>query len=1140
MSFTVGGYTLTGGTLGFDGTAPTVSVSTGTAAIASLLAGSAGLTKLGSGTLALSGANTFTGSLTVAAGALSINSWNNSSSNGPLGNSSTPVTLGSATSSGMLIYTGSNIRPPSTVRGINLAAGGGVIRMGGSGRDGGYVHINGSSITGSGPLTIDSPGMTRFLIVGSGSFTGPVTVQAGELQANVTSGATFTPFGVGTNGLGSAMTVNAGAILTVYSAANTPTILLGSLAGSGTVRRDSESTIVTLRIGGDDTSTTFSGRLQDAFAPVKVGAGTLTLSGSNSYTGATSVNAGVLALGTSTALAGGGNLSFGGGTLRFSAANTVDYSGRIKSSGSSVSIDTNSQSVTFGSSIDSTNTGGLTKLGAGTLTLSGSNSYTGSTRLGSGTLVVGNASALAASTLDMNSADSGSVTFSQDSTLGGLTGSRDLDMGTRTLSIGNNNQSTTYSGRLSNGGLTKLGSGTLTLSGSNSYTGATSVNAGVLALGTSTALAGGGNLSFGGGTLRFSAANTVDYSGRIKSSGSSVSIDTNSQSVTFGSSIDSTNTGGLTKLSSGTLTLSGSNSYSGNTTISGGRLTLSGNGVLGSGSYAGAIANAGELVIGSDVAQTLSGAITGTGSLTKSGAGTLTLSGASNFSGAVTINGGVVSVASWNNANTAGVWGGAGSLIAMNGARINYTGATASGNLRGVNLASGNNTIDVASGATLNFAASNSFQSNGGNLVKEGAGTLQLGSPAVANSIFTGKATINSGTLEWFGAGSMPSPASLVSDFLTINNGAAFALSYSDVGTSVSANIGIRLSGNATILSGTGSDASHTIAGPITDGATPGSLLKTGAGRLTLTGSNSFTGSTRSVSGTLTVGNASALAASTLDMNSADSGGVTFSQNSTLGGLSGSRNLDMGTRTLSIGNNNQSTTYSGGLSSGALTKIGTGALTLSGSNSYTGATRVAAGSLLVNGTLGATAVTVESGGLLGGSGVIGGSVSVLAGGTFSPGNSPGLLTSGPLSLAGTTLMEIDGLAPRGGIGGYDATDVTGLLTYGGSMLIDFGSGITSAFDNNTTFNLFDFTSWTGSFTSITTANDGSFYAGLTFANSGNNDRWTATKGTQTLEFTHSTGNLVIVPEPHAAVLAGCGVAAAAWGLSRRRRRGTNA
>jgi autotransporter-associated beta strand protein len=259
-----------------------------------------------------------------------------------------------------------------------------------------------------------------------------------------------------------------------------------------------------------------------------------------------------------------------------------------------------------------------------------------------------------------------------------------------------------------------------------------------------------------------------------------------------------------------------------------------------------------------------------------------------------------------------------------------------------------------------------------------------------------------------------------------------------------------------------------------------------------------------------------------------------------LGSLAGSGTVrsESGAYTLRVGGDGTSTTFSGAITSGnalSLTKVGAGTLTLGGSSAYTGATQISAGALLVNGTLGATAVTVQSGGLLGGSGLIGGSVSVLAGGTFSPGNSPGLLTSGPLSLAGTTLMEIDGLAPRGGVGGYDAANINGLLTYGGSMLIDFGAGVTSAFADNTTFNLFSFTSQSNSFGGISTVSDGSFYAGLTFTNSGNNDKWTATKGSQTLEFTHSTGSLVIVPEPAAIALALSGIALGA-GLRWRRRR----
>ncbi len=773
-----------------------------------------GLTKIGSGRLALSGANTFSGSLAVADGVLSINSWNNVSTNGPLGNSAANVVLGSATTAGTLRYTGAAVDPPATPRGIELAAGGGVIQLTGVGRDSGRVHISGSSISGRGPLTIDNPNGARFLIVGSSTFSGPLTVQAGELQLNLDPTTTL---GGGSNGLGSAVTVNSGALLTLWRNNGSSTIRLGSLAGGGTVRVEGGGT-QTLSVGGDDTSTTFSGVMQNTIA------------------------------------------------------------------------------------------------------------------------------------------------------------------------------------------LTKVGSGTLTLSAANSFT------------------------------------------------------------------------------------------------------------------------------------------------------------------GVMSIDGGTVSVGSWNLSAANGVWGNqtnnpaspATTFIQMNGGRINYTGASASGDLRGVNLASGTNTIDVIGGATLSFGIFdygwNRFQSNGGDLVKEGAGTLALGSAGVANNIFTGKATINSGTLEWFGGGSMPTPATLVSDFLTINNGAAFALSYNDFPTTVSANIGVRLSGNATIMSGTASNASHTIAGPIADGATSGSLLKTGPGRLTLSASNSFTGSTRSVSGTLIIGNTSALAASTLDMNAADSGSLTFFQNSTFGGLTGSRNLDMGTRTLSIGNNGQSTTYSGALSNGSLTKVGSGALSLTGTSIYSGATTISAGRLVVDGSiLASSGVSVASGAELGGSG---GVAAITGAGLVAPGNSPGILTapsasfSGGLDFAfeftqpgaptwssaassGNDVLRLTdattplvGTATAGNV--FDIYFATTDQTYIGGIFtdrgVDFDSALTAA-----TFNYY------------VRDDGGTFsYGGFNYASLVADNVTRSTIQIASADFAGGTVTngyamqFVVVPEPGSLALAGLGLAIAAAARLRRR------
>ncbi len=133
-------------------------------------------------------------------------------------------------------------------------------------------------------------------------------------------------------------------------------------------------------------------------------------------------------------------------------------------------------------------TNGLTTAGPGTLVLAGANRFTNNTRIAGGTLQLNNALALQYSTLDMNTADTGTLQFGggiRAATLGGLQGSRNIGLvnttnGAVTLSVGTNNASTSYAGVLSGtgGGLTKAGAGSLTLSGANTYTGPTIVSNG--------------------------------------------------------------------------------------------------------------------------------------------------------------------------------------------------------------------------------------------------------------------------------------------------------------------------------------------------------------------------------------------------------------------------------------------------------------------------------------------------------------------------------------------------------------------------------------------------------------------------------------------------------------------------------------
>ena len=153
------------------------------------------------------------------------------------------------------------------------------------------------------------------------------------------------------------------------------------------------------------------------------------------------------------------------------------------------------------------------------------------------------------------------------------------------------------------------------------------------------------------------------------------------------------------------------------------------------------------------------------------------------------------------------------------------------------------------------------------------------------------------------------------------------------------------------------------------------------------------------------------------------------------------------------------------VTNGALTKTGAGTLRLTAANNYSGGTTVSAGRLLVNNTTGSGtgsgSVTVN-GAVLGGTGRIAGPVTILSGGTISPGTSLGTLTiSNSLSLSGTTVMELNAAARTNDV-------VRGLttVTYGGTLTLPNLAGTVTA---ASAFKLFSANSYQGAFAAISPA-----------------------------------------------------------------------
>jgi len=666
--------------------------------------------------------------------------------------------------------------------------------------------------------------------------------------------------------------------------------------------------------------------------------------------------------------------------LKLTASRSIQLGGNITTNNNSLTLAQNYDGSTISSSLN---------LGTGDLILHGGFSgiidldikqlnYTGNTSIASGTVRQLISQAIPAAT---NLTVDGTFDLNGKGNLfvGSLAGNGTVKLGANSLTT-NNNNSTTFSGVIADtGGLIKQGSGVLILSGINTYTGDTTINGGTLQTGINNALSNSTDVIVNSGSYDLN-----DFSDTIATLSGTGSVKLGSGTLTTGNATSQTfsgvisETGNLIKNGTGTFTLSGINTYTGNTTINTGTLQAGTNNILSNSTDV--IVNSGSsydlnnfsdtiatlsgagsvklgsatLTTGNATSQTFSGVISETGSLIKNGSGVLTLSGVNTYTGDTTVNGGTLR-AGTNNilSNSTDVIVNSGSSYDLNNFSDTIGSLAGAGNVllgAGTLTTGANNTNTIFSGVI----------SETGNLTKSGNGTFTLS----GNNSYTGSTTINSGSLKVGNGGS--------SGTLGTGNIIDNSLLYFN-------------------RSGSAFTVSNTISGT-------GQLRKQGSASLTLSGNNSYSGSTNIEGGTLVAATSTALGNAS-GATSINSGAVLDLKSVAIGSESVSI---FGTGILNVSSGNSSLSGSVYLDTTSEISVANGAqLTLSGKISeYTYGKRLektGAGKLiLTNNSNDYTYTTVSSGTLQVGNGGTSGKL-----GTGSVINNANLLfnRSGNISLS---------------------------------------------------------------------------------------------------------------------------------------------
>jgi fibronectin-binding autotransporter adhesin len=516
---------------------------------------------------------------------------------------------------------------------------------------------------------------------------------------------------------------------------------------------------------------TLSGIVSGTGSVIAAGNGTVTLSGLNTYTGGTTVNGSRLV------------------DLHPHGAYTISQTATLELQ--------NASDVTLASTITGSGNGNgaFVKSGAGTLTLGAAHSFFGGTTVTGGRLI---------------------DQFPHSYTSYALTNSSTLELSPAAVV----DAALSISGA---GSFVKSGNGQISFGSQNTYTGSTTINAGLLRIFTQDAIPTATSLVVNGtGVLDLNSANqtvaSLAGSGTVRLNGGALTVNQATNTTFSGAIAYAYTAGSLTKNGAGTLTLTGVNNYSGGTTVNGGRLVDA--------NPHGTYVDNSELEFAPATNFTYGTPIDGPGSFIKSGAGTLTFTGTNGYSGSTRVLGG---------------------RLVENSPHGSYTGANA--------------TLEFATATTADFYGTILLDPTAGGddskkltFVKSGAGTLTLYSQY--NHFDT---RVKAGTLRTWANSALGYGA------MTIDSGATLDLA----GTSQAVTT---LSGTGSLKLGTGgvfqiAEGTSTFFGDISG---TGFLANYAPSILTLAGTNTSTAATYAVGGTIRAGVDDALGQTDLVVVSGD------------------------------------------------------------------------------------------------------------------------------------------------------------------------------------------------------------------------------------------------------------------------------